>query len=163
MIIGYIDQENQYTSSNVKFAVAIGSIIPVSYYIGMGIARWDDLRNDQNFLFTSTVQNKKKNLEISFPGLFWSWCLLSIVSAPCSVSAQSNFAVGAVVNATFGSITELTFYIIALVRGHQKSNPCLQEVVKATLTGTLLGCILFIPVRRTPSTRFFLTLFGELL
>ncbi|XP_028264496.1 putative cation exchanger C521.04c [Parambassis ranga] len=100
MVIGYIDRENQYASSDVKFAIAIGSIIPLSYYIGMGIA---------------------------------------------SISAQSNFAVGAVVNATFGSITELTFYITALIRGHQAANPCLQEVVKAALTGTLLGCILFIP------------------
>lgn len=64
----------------------------------------------------------------------------------CSISAQCNFAVGAVVNATFGSITELTFYITALLKGHQAANPCLQEVVKAALTGTLLGCILFIPV-----------------
>uniref|UniRef100_A0A8C2Z309 Cation/H+ exchanger protein 2 n=1 Tax=Cyclopterus lumpus TaxID=8103 RepID=A0A8C2Z309_CYCLU len=100
LVIGYIDRENQYASSNVKFAIAICSIIPLSYYIGMGIA---------------------------------------------SISAQSNFAVGAVVNATFGSITELTFYITALLRGHQAANPCLQEVVKAALTGTLLGCILFIP------------------
>lgn len=66
-----------------------------------------------------------------------------------SISAQSNFAVGAVVNATFGSITELTFYITALLRGHQAANPCLQEIVKAALTGTLLGCILFIPVSQT--------------
>lgn len=63
-----------------------------------------------------------------------------------SISAQSNFAVGAVVNASFGSITELTFYITALLRGHHQSNMCLQEIVKAALTGTLLGCILFIPV-----------------
>lgn len=63
-----------------------------------------------------------------------------------SISAQSNFAVGAVVNASFGSITELTFYITALLRGHQAANPCLQEIVKSALTGTLLGCILFIPV-----------------
>ncbi|XP_039990085.1 putative cation exchanger C521.04c isoform X2 [Xiphias gladius] len=100
IVIGYIDRENQYATSDVKFAIAIGSIIPLSYYIGMGIA---------------------------------------------SISAQSNFAVGAVVNATFGSITELTFYITALLRSHQGANPCLQEVVKAALTGTLLGCILFIP------------------
>uniref|UniRef100_A0A3Q3G3D5 Cation/H+ exchanger protein 2 n=1 Tax=Labrus bergylta TaxID=56723 RepID=A0A3Q3G3D5_9LABR len=100
MVIGYIDRENQYASSEVKFAIAICSIIPLSYYIGMGIA---------------------------------------------SISAQSNFAVGAVVNASFGSITELTFYITALLRGHRAGNPCLQEVVKAALTGTLLGCILFIP------------------
>ncbi|RVE71998.1 hypothetical protein OJAV_G00057320 [Oryzias javanicus] len=101
LIIGYVDRENQWASSDIKFATAVGSIIPLSYYIGMGIA---------------------------------------------SISAQSNFAVGAVVNATFGSITELTFYITALLRGHRANNPCLQEVVKAALTGTLLGCILFIPV-----------------
>uniref|UniRef100_A0A1A8EY58 Cation/H+ exchanger protein 2 n=2 Tax=Nothobranchius korthausae TaxID=1143690 RepID=A0A1A8EY58_9TELE len=100
LVIGYVDKENQLASSDVKFAMAISSIIPLSYYIGMGIA---------------------------------------------SISAQSNFAVGAVVNATFGSITELTFYITALLRGHRATNPCLQEVVKAALTGTLLGCILFIP------------------
>ncbi|KAL7401491.1 hypothetical protein ABVT39_000421 [Epinephelus coioides] len=100
LVIGYVDRENLYASSNVKFAIALCSIIPLSYYIGMGIA---------------------------------------------SIAAQSNFAVGAVVNATFGSITELTFYITALIRGHRAANPCLQEVVKAALTGTLLGCILFIP------------------
>ncbi|XP_054892065.1 uncharacterized protein LOC129363798 [Poeciliopsis prolifica] len=100
LVIGYVDRENQFASSEVKFATAISSIIPLSYYIGMGIA---------------------------------------------SIAAQSNFAVGAVVNATFGSITELTFYITALLRGHRAANPCLQEVVKAALTGTLLGCILFIP------------------
>uniref|UniRef100_A0AAR2LEA0 Cation/H+ exchanger protein 2 n=1 Tax=Pygocentrus nattereri TaxID=42514 RepID=A0AAR2LEA0_PYGNA len=100
MVIGYVDQGNQVVSSEVKFATAIGSIIPLSYYIGMGIA---------------------------------------------SISAQSNFAVGAVVNATFGSITELTFYITALLRGHRQDSKCLEEIVKSALTGTLLGCILFIP------------------
>lgn len=53
---------------------------------------------------------------------------------------------GAVVNATFGSITEMTFYITALLRGHRAGTRCYEEVVKAALTGTLLGCILFIPV-----------------
>ncbi|TSQ92618.1 Low affinity vacuolar monovalent cation/H(+) antiporter [Bagarius yarrelli] len=100
LVIGYVDQDNQLVSAEIKFTTAIGSLIPLSYYIGMGIA---------------------------------------------SISAQSNFAVGAVVNATFGSITELTFYITALLRGHHKGNICLQEIVKAALTGTLLGCILFIP------------------
>ncbi|XP_053362000.1 uncharacterized protein cax2 isoform X2 [Clarias gariepinus] len=100
LVIGYVDRGNQFASAEVKFATAIGSLIPLSYYIGMGIA---------------------------------------------SISAQSNFAVGAVVNATFGSITELTFYITALLRGHYQGNKCLQEIVKAALTGTLLGCILFIP------------------
>lgn len=72
----------------------------------------------------------------------------------CSISAQSNFAVGAVVNASFGSITELTFYITALLRGHQAANLCLQELVKSTLTGTLLGCTLFIPVSNLYATTY---------
>ncbi|MBN3298346.1 VNX1 protein, partial [Amia calva] len=100
LVIGYADKENRYASSPVKFTTAIGSIIPLSYFIGMAIA---------------------------------------------SISAQSNFAVGAVLNATFGSITELTFYITALLRGFREGNKCYEEIVKSALTGTLLGCILLVP------------------
>ncbi|XP_054480668.1 cation/H+ exchanger protein 1 isoform X2 [Anoplopoma fimbria] len=100
LIIGYTDREHHFCSAQTKFATAITSIIPLSYYIGMGIA---------------------------------------------SISAQSNFAVGAVVNATFGSITEMTFYITALLQGHNAGTKCYEEIVKAALTGTLLGCILFVP------------------
>ncbi|CAK6961390.1 cation/H+ exchanger protein 1 [Scomber scombrus] len=100
LIIGYTDHEHNHLSSETKFVMAIISIIPLSYYIGMGIA---------------------------------------------SFSAQSNFAVGAVVNATFGSITEMTFYITALLQGQRAGTKCYEEIVKAALTGTLLGCILFIP------------------
>uniref|UniRef100_A0A665WQU4 Cation/H+ exchanger protein 1 n=1 Tax=Echeneis naucrates TaxID=173247 RepID=A0A665WQU4_ECHNA len=100
LIIGYTDREHNYCSTETKFAIAITSIIPLSYYIGMGIA---------------------------------------------SISAQSNFAVGAVVNATFGSITEITFYITALLQGYHAGTKCYEEIVKAALTGTILGCILFIP------------------
>lgn len=39
LVIGYVDKGNQFASSDVKFATAISSIIPLSYYIGMGIAR----------------------------------------------------------------------------------------------------------------------------
>ncbi|XP_065145763.1 cation/H+ exchanger protein 1 [Paramisgurnus dabryanus] len=100
MVIGYVDRENIFVSSEVKFATSVSSIIPLSYYIGMGIA---------------------------------------------SISAQSNFAVGAVVNATFGSITEMAFYITALLQGQRAGSKCYAEIVKSALTGTLLGCILFIP------------------
>ena len=68
-------------------------------------------------------------------------------SSSSSISAQSNFAVGAVVNATFGSITELTFYITALIKGSREGNRCYAEIVKSALTGTLVGCVLFVPVR----------------
>nr|XP_056703118.1 uncharacterized protein LOC130475376 [Euleptes europaea] len=100
LVLGYADKHNHYTTSMVKFTLALVSIMPLSYYIGMAIA---------------------------------------------SISAQSNFAVGAVVNATFGSITELTFYITALIKGVREKNKCYDEIVKSALTGTLLGCVLFIP------------------
>ncbi|XP_010185327.1 PREDICTED: low affinity vacuolar monovalent cation/H(+) antiporter-like [Mesitornis unicolor] len=96
----YVDSHNRLTSSSIKFTLALLSIMPLSYYIGMAIA---------------------------------------------SISAQSNFAVGAVVNATFGSITELTFYITALIKGSREGNRCYAEIVKSALTGTLVGCVLFVP------------------
>ncbi|XP_015264230.1 PREDICTED: putative cation exchanger C521.04c, partial [Gekko japonicus] len=100
LVLGYADKHNHYTSSMAKFTLALVSIMPLSYYIGMAIA---------------------------------------------SISAQSTFAVGAVVNATFGSVTELTFYITALIKGTREKNKCYEEIVKSALTGTLLGCVLFIP------------------
>ncbi|XP_025900099.1 low affinity vacuolar monovalent cation/H(+) antiporter-like [Nothoprocta perdicaria] len=100
LVLGYVDERNRLTSSPVKFTLALLSIMPLSYYIGMAIA---------------------------------------------SISAQSNFAVGAVVNATFGSITELTFYITALIKGAREGNKCYEEIVKAALTGTLVGCVLLVP------------------
>ncbi|XP_053110452.1 uncharacterized protein LOC128326823 [Hemicordylus capensis] len=100
LVLGYSDKHNHYTSSMSKFTLALLSIMPLSYYIGMAIA---------------------------------------------SISAQSNFAVGAVVNATFGSIIELTFYITALIKGAREKNRCYEEIVKSALTGTLLGCVLFVP------------------
>ncbi|XP_062457322.1 uncharacterized protein LOC134154659 [Rhea pennata] len=100
LVLGYVDGRNWLTSSPVKFALALLSIMPLSYYIGMAIA---------------------------------------------SISAQSNVAVGAVVNATFGSIMELTFYITALIKGARKGSKCYEEIVKAELTGTLVGCVLLVP------------------
>ncbi|KAM8820174.1 uncharacterized protein ACNFOS_001853 [Eudromia elegans] len=100
LALGYADGRNRLTGSPVKFSLALLSIMPLSYYIGMAIA---------------------------------------------SISAQSNFAVGAVVNATFGSITELTFYITALIKGAREGNKCYEEIVKAALTGTLVGCVLLVP------------------
>lgn len=41
----------------------------------------------------------------------------------------------------------MAFYITALLQGHRAGNRCYAEIVKSALTGTLLGCILFIPVR----------------
>lgn len=143
MVVGYIDKENRFAGSDIKFTIAIGSIIPLSYYIGMGIARF-------------VLYWIKTHLDICL--FCWMPLVLIFFFPPLgiwSISAQSNFAVGAVVNATFGSITELTFYITALLKGHQAGKPCLQEIVKSALTGTLLGCILFIPVSQHAFTSLF--------
>ncbi|XP_013395905.1 putative cation exchanger C521.04c [Lingula anatina] len=64
-----------------------------------------------------------------------------------SISAQSNFAVGALLNATFGSIVEISLYTVALVKGRQSENTkCYSELVKSALAGTLLGTMLLVPV-----------------
>ena len=39
LIIGYTDREHNHFSAETMFAIALTSIIPLSYYIGMGIAR----------------------------------------------------------------------------------------------------------------------------
>jgi len=55
-----------------------------------------------------------------------------------SLSAQTSFSVGAVLNATFGSIIELILYVAALTSG-------LTSVVQASVTGSLLALMLFLP------------------
>jgi len=58
---------------------------------------------------------------------------------PCSsISAQSSYAIGAVLNASFGSIVELILYIVSLVKGKQADgtyNSCYAELVKSGLAG----------------------------
>ena len=61
--------------------------------------------------------------------------MYSIHSLYFSISAQSNFAVGAVLNATFGSVVEISLYIMALVQGVKKDTRCYVELVKASLVG----------------------------
>eukprot|EP01028_Stygiella_incarcerata_P008014 TRINITY_DN337_c0_g1_i1.p1 TRINITY_DN337_c0_g1~~TRINITY_DN337_c0_g1_i1.p1 ORF type:complete len:682 (-),score=138.92 TRINITY_DN337_c0_g1_i1:94-2139(-) len=72
-------------------------------------------------------------------------CLLSVVplsyyigTAVSSVSAQSSFAVGAVLNATFGSTIELILYFFAIQKG-------LHDLVQQAVTGSLLGLMLLLP------------------
>ncbi|XP_072172364.1 uncharacterized protein [Diadema setosum] len=66
-----------------------------------------------------------------------------------SISAQSNHVVGAVLNATFGSIVEIILYISSLLKqqgqGRGEGAVCYSEIVKSALTGTLLVTMLFIP------------------
>lgn len=62
-----------------------------------------------------------------------------------SISAQSSFAVGAILNATFGSMVEVILFVIMLKKGSDEGLECYQELVKSSLTGAILVSILFIP------------------
>ncbi|GFN79383.1 cation/h+ exchanger protein 1 [Plakobranchus ocellatus] len=82
-------------------------------------------------------------------------CILSVLAvipltyyigmAITSISAQSSFAVGAILNATFGSMVEVILFIIMLKKGKDTDQECYQELVKSSLTGAILCSILFIP------------------
>jgi Ca2+:H+ antiporter len=56
-----------------------------------------------------------------------------------SISVQSTFAIGAVLNATFGSIIELVLYCSAIKFGS------LDELVQSAVTGSLLATMLLLP------------------
>eukprot|EP01103_Thecamoeba_quadrilineata_P021276 TRINITY_DN971_c0_g1_i2.p1 TRINITY_DN971_c0_g1~~TRINITY_DN971_c0_g1_i2.p1 ORF type:complete len:435 (+),score=56.46 TRINITY_DN971_c0_g1_i2:992-2296(+) len=62
-----------------------------------------------------------------------------IGQAIASISEQSNFAVGAVLNASFGSFIELMLYFSAMRLGS------MNELIQGGVTGTLLGMMLFLP------------------
>lgn len=68
-----------------------------------------------------------------------------IGAAITSISAQSNFAVGALLNATFGSIVEVILYVITLRKGQEENSTCYPELVKSALAGTILATMLLIP------------------
>ncbi|KAF7731238.1 hypothetical protein EC973_000654 [Apophysomyces ossiformis] len=75
------------------FALSLASVIPLSYFIGMGVS---------------------------------------------SVSAQSSMGVGAVINATFGSIIEIILYSVALMNGKSL-------LVEGSLIGSILAGVLLMP------------------
>jgi len=62
-----------------------------------------------------------------------------IGTAVSSLSAQSNFALGAFLNASFGSIVELILYCSAIMEGD------LEELVQASIVGSLLQALLLMP------------------
>ncbi|KAG0190838.1 hypothetical protein DFQ28_001465 [Apophysomyces sp. BC1034] len=80
-------------SSAVVFCLSLASVIPLSYFIGMGIS---------------------------------------------SVSAQSSMGVGAVINATFGSIIEIILYVVALMNGKS-------ALVEGALIGSFIAGVLLMP------------------
>ncbi|KAI8639253.1 Sodium/calcium exchanger protein-domain-containing protein [Parasitella parasitica] len=81
------------TSPRVIFGLSLASVIPLSYFIGMGVS---------------------------------------------SVSAQSSMGLGAVINATFGSIIEIILYAAALMAGKS-------SLVEGSLIGSILAGVLLMP------------------
>ncbi|KAI7866842.1 Sodium/calcium exchanger protein-domain-containing protein [Spinellus fusiger] len=81
------------TSPAVVFSLSLASVIPLSYFIGMGVS---------------------------------------------SVSAQSSMGVGAVINATFGSIIEIILYAVSLAGGKS-------SLVEGSLIGSFLAGVLLLP------------------
>ncbi len=80
-------------SQSFIFVLALGSVIPLSYFIGMAVA---------------------------------------------SISAQSSIGMGAVINATFGSIIEIILYALALTQNKAK-------LVEGSIVGSLLAGVLLMP------------------
>lgn len=81
------------SSQGVMFMLSMLSVIPLSYFIGMGVA---------------------------------------------SISAQSSIGMGAVINATFGSVIEVILYSIALSQAKG-------QLVEGSIVGSLLAGVLLMP------------------
>lgn len=80
-------------SQGTMFMLSLLSVIPLSYFIGMGVA---------------------------------------------SISAQSSIGMGAVINATFGSVIEIILYSIALTQSKG-------QLVEGSIVGSLLAGVLLMP------------------
>ncbi|WVR05634.1 calcium/proton exchanger [Kwoniella sp. DSM 27419] len=81
------------TAQALIFVLALASVIPLSYFIGMAVA---------------------------------------------SISAQSSIGMGAVINATFGSVIEIILYSIALTQGKGR-------LVEGSIVGSILAGVLLMP------------------
>lgn len=82
---------------------------------------------------------------IASQGLIFFLCLLSVIPlsyfigmAVASISAQSSIGMGAVINATFGSIIEIILYSFALTQGKGR-------LVEGSIVGSLLAGVLLMP------------------
>ncbi|KAJ2397290.1 hypothetical protein GGI23_003589, partial [Coemansia sp. RSA 2559] len=79
------------------------------------------------------------------PAVLFPLCLVSTIplayfigQAVSSISAQSSLGMGAVINATFGSIVEVILYSIALTQGKA-------QLVEGALIGSLLAGLMLMP------------------
>jgi Ca2+:H+ antiporter len=82
---------------------------------------------------------------IASKGLIFILCLTSVIPlsyfigmAVASISAQSSIGMGAVINASFGSIIEIILYGMALIQGKG-------HLVEGSIVGSLLAGVLLMP------------------
>lgn len=82
---------------------------------------------------------------IASPALIFILGLASVIPlsyfigmAVASISAQSSIGMGAVINATFGSIIEIVLYSVALMQGKGR-------LVEGSIVGSLLAGVLLLP------------------
>lgn len=54
-----------------------------------------------------------------------------------SISAQSSYALGAVLNATCGTVVEMILSVVVLNKGNQSGSACYVELVKSNLAGKI--------------------------
>ena len=83
---------------------------------------------------------------IGSPSVVFALCVLSVIPlayfigmAVASISSQSSFGLGAVINATFGSIVEIILYWMAIREGKGL-------LVEGAIVGSFLGTLLLLPV-----------------
>ncbi|KAI9591763.1 hypothetical protein BDF19DRAFT_416852 [Syncephalis fuscata] len=94
--------------------------------------------------FSSIFATHHENV-FTKPGTIFAMCLCSVIPlayfigmAVSSISAQSSLGMGAVINATFGSIVEVILYCFAILQGKE-------ELVEGSLIGSLLCGLLLLP------------------
>jgi Ca2+:H+ antiporter len=88
----------------------------------------------------SSHEFQKEYAAVLFPLSLLSTVPLSyyIGTAISRLTAQSSFAIGAILCATFGSIVEIILYVSALFKGHY-------DMTLGSLTGTFLGQLVLVP------------------
>ncbi|KAF9275593.1 hypothetical protein BGZ68_010684 [Mortierella alpina] len=99
---------------------------------------------------------------LTSPEVIFSLGLASVIPlsyfigmAVSSISAQSSLGMGAVINATFGSIIEIILYSVALTQGKGL-------ITEGALIGSFLAGLLLMPGMRVTATMLIMSLIGVL-
>lgn len=133
-------QYYKYTVGGVN--IMFINLLPLVFFTiidGMLILPWVEHMHEKGMHVPEFVEF------ISSPALIFMLGLASVIPlsyfigmAVASISAQSSIGMGAVINATFGSIIEIVLYAIALTQGKGR-------LVEGSIVGSLLAGVLLMP------------------